>query len=120
MLLPLYYRMRLTSIYEYLHERIGWYGYKIGAFYFLLSRTIGSAFRLFLVAIVLQNFVADPIGIPFAVTVATTIVLIWVYTFRGGIKTIIVTDTLQTVCMLLAAGITVYYIGGALDTDLGA
>ena len=118
-LLPLYYRMRLTSIYEYLHERIGWYGYKIGAFYFLLSRTIGSAFRLFLVAIVLQNFVADPIGIPFSVTVATTIVLIWVYTFKGGIKTIIVTDTLQTVCMLLAAGITVYYIGGALDTDLG-
>ena len=118
-LLPLYYRMRLTSIYEYLHERIGWYGYKIGAFYFLLSRTIGSAFRLFLVAIVLQNFVADPIGIPFAVTVATTILLIWVYTFKGGIKTIIVTDTLQTLCMLLAAGMTVYYIGQALDTDLG-
>ncbi|CAH1000661.1 hypothetical protein LEM8419_01795 [Neolewinella maritima] len=118
-LLPLYYRMQLTSIYEYLHERIGWYGYKIGAFYFLLSRTIGSAFRLFLVAIVLQHFVADPIGIPFSITVATTIVLIWVYTFKGGIKTIIVTDTLQTVCMLLAAGFTVYYIGQALNTDLG-
>ena len=117
-LLPLYYRMRLTSIYEYLQQRIGWYGYKIGAFYFLLSRTIGSAFRLFLVAIVLQQFVATPIGIPFSVTVATTIVLIWVYTFKGGVKTIIVTDSLQTVCMLLAAGMTVYFIGQALDTDL--
>ena len=116
-LLPLYYRMGLTSIYEYLRSRIGWYGYKIGAFYFLLSRTIGSAFRLFLVAVVLQRFVADPVGIPFAVTVATAILLIWLYTFRGGIKTIIVTDTLQTVCMLLAAGITVFYIANALETN---
>ncbi|MCP9237012.1 sodium:solute symporter [Lewinella sp. JB7] len=117
-LLPLYYRMGLTSIYEYLRTRIGRHGYKIGAFYFLLSRTIGSSFRLFLVAVVLQNFVAAPIGIPFFVTVATTILLIWLYTFRGGIKTIIVTDTLQTVCMLTAAGITVYYIANALQTDL--
>ncbi|THH37533.1 sodium:solute symporter [Neolewinella litorea] len=118
-LLPLYYRMGLTSIYEYLRNRIGWYGYKIGAFYFLLSRTIGSAFRLFLVAVVFQQFVAAPIGIPFAVTVAVAILLIWLYTFRGGIKTIIVTDTLQTVCMLLAAGITVFYISDALETDFG-
>ena len=118
-LLPLYYRMGLTSIYEYLRTRIGWHGYKIGSFYFLLSRTIGAAFRLFLVAIVLQRFVATPIGIPFSVTVAATIVLIWLYTFRGGIKTIIVTDTLQTVCMLTAAAITVVYIGHSLETDLG-
>ncbi|PPK84609.1 Na+/proline symporter [Neolewinella xylanilytica] len=118
-LLPLYYRMGLTSIYEYLHTRIGWHGYKIGSFYFLLSRTIGAAFRMFLVAIVLQRFVAAPIGIPFSVTVAATILLIWLYTFRGGIKTIIVTDTLQTVCMLAAAAITVAYIGNALETDLG-
>ncbi len=118
-LLPLYYRMGLTSIYEYLRTRIGPHGYKIGAFYFLLSRTIGSSFRLFLVAVVLQQFVASPIGIPFWVTVAATIVLIWLYTFRGGIKTIIVTDTLQTLCMLTAAGITVYYIAGALETDFG-
>ena len=116
-LLPLYYRMGLTSIYEYLRSRIGPHAYKVGSFYFLLSRTIGASFRLFLVAVVLQQFVAAPIGIPFSVTVATTIVLIWLYTFRGGIKTIIITDTLQTVCMLLAAGITVYYIAGALETD---
>ena len=118
-LLPIYYRMGLTSIYEYLRIRIGPYGYKIGAFYFLLSRTIGSSFRLFLVAVVLQQFVASPIGIPLWVTVAATILLIWLYTFRGGIKTIIVTDTLQTVCMLTAAGMTVYYIAGALETDFG-
>ncbi len=117
-LLPLYYRLGVTSIYEYLEQRIGFYGYKIGAFYFLLSRTIGAAFRLFLVAIVLQEFVTGPFGLPFAFTVAVTILLIWLYTFRGGIKTIVYTDTLQTVCMLLAAGMTVYYIAGALDTPL--
>lgn len=118
-LLPMYYRLGLTSIYEYLRSRIGPHAYKIGAFYFLLSRTIGSAFRLFLVAIVLQEFVTGPMGIPFAVTVASAILLIWAYTFQGGIKTIVYTDTLQTFCMLMAAGLTVYYVGSALETDLG-
>lgn len=118
-LLPLYYRLGLTSIYEYLRTRIGPHAYKIGAFYFLLSRTIGAAFRLFLVAIVMQEFVTGPMGIPFAVTVAIAIALIWAYTFRGGIKTIVYTDTLQTFCMLVSAGLTVYYIGAALETDLG-
>lgn len=117
-LLPLYYRLGLTSIYQYLQERIGPKAYKVGAFYFLLSRTIQASFRLFLVAIVLQNFVTGPMGVPFGVTVAITILLIWVYTFKGGIKTIVYTDTLQTVCMLLAAGLTVYYIGDALETNL--
>jgi len=117
-LLPLYYRLGLTSIYEYLRDRIGPKAYKVGAFYFLLSRTTQAAFRLFLVAIVLQNFVTGPMGIPFGITVAVTILLIWVYTFKGGIKTIVYTDTLQTVCMLLAAGLTVYYIGQALETNL--
>ena len=117
-LLPLYYRLGLTSIYEYLRERIGPKAYKVGAFYFLLSRTIQASFRLFLVAIVLQNFVTGPMGVPFGMTVAITILLIWVYTFKGGIKTIVYTDTLQTVCMLVAAGLTVYYIGEALETNL--
>jgi Na+/proline symporter len=117
-LLPLYYRLGLTSIYEYLRERIGPQSYKVGAFYFLLSRTIGASFRLFLVAIVLQEFVTGPLGIPFAVTVASAIVLIWLYTFNGGIKTIVYTDALQTICMLMAAGLTVYYVGQALETDL--
>ncbi len=118
-LLPLYYRLGLTSIYEYLRERIGFYGYKIGAFYFLLSRTIGASLRLFLVAIVLQSFVTGPMDVPFAATVAITIVLIWLYTYRGGIKTIVYTDTLQTVCMLLSAGLTVYYLTEALEIGLG-
>lgn len=117
-LLPLYYKLGLTSIYEYLKQRIGPHAYKVGAFYFLLSRVIGAAFRLFLVAIVLQEFVTGPLNVPFAATVAITILLIWLYTFRGGIKTIVYTDTLQTICMLLAAGLTVYYIGEALETDL--
>lgn len=118
-LLPLYYRMNLTSIYEYLEERLGRSAYKIGAFYFLLSRTIGAAFRLFLVAIVLQQFVTGPIGVPFYGTVVITIALIWLYTFQGGIKTIVYTDALQTICMLAAVILTIGYIGQALETDMG-
>lgn len=116
-LIPLYYRMNLTSIYGYLEKRFGFYSYKTGAVYFLLSRTIGASFRLYLVAIVLQKFVMDPFGIPFWVTVMITIVLIWIYTFRGGINTIIWTDTLQTVCMLTAVVMTIFAIGSALETN---
>lgn len=118
-LLPLYYRMNLTSIYEYLAERLGRSAYKVGAFYFLLSRTIGASFRLFLVAIVLQQFVTGPLGVPFYGTVAITIALIWLYTFQGGIKTIVYTDALQTICMLAAVVLTIIYIGQALETDMG-
>lgn len=118
-LLPLYYRLHLTSIYGYLEKRFGFYSYKTGAAYFLISRVIGASFRLYLVAIVLQQFVMGHFGIPFAVTVLTTIVLIWVYTFRGGINTIIWTDTLQTVCMLASVVLTIIAIGQALETDLG-
>ena len=117
-LLPLYYRLQLTSIYGYLEQRFGFYSYKTGAAYFLLSRTIGASFRLYLVAIVLQQFVMNYYGIPFWVTVLTTIALIWVYTFRGGIKTIVWTDTLQTVSMLLAVVLTIRAIGNALEMDL--
>ncbi len=88
-LMPLYYRLNLTSIYGYLEQRLGFHAYKTGAAYFLLSRTIGASFRLYLVAIVLQQFVLGPFGVPFALTVAVTIVLIWVYTFKGGINTIV-------------------------------
>lgn len=118
-LLPLYYQLQLTSIYSYLEDRLGLEAYKTGAAYFLLSRTIGASFRLYLVAIVLQQFVMTPLGIPFAGTVAITILLIWVYTFQGGIKTIVWTDTLQTVCMLTAVVLTILAIGRALETDLG-
>ncbi len=118
-LMPMYYKERLTSIYEFLNKRFGFEAYKTGAGYFLLSRTIGAAFRLYLVAIVLQQFVLGPFGVPFFVTVAVTILLIWIYTFRGGINTIIWTDGLQTVAMLTAVVLTIVAIGNALETDLG-
>ncbi len=114
-LLPLYYRLNLTSIYSYLQERFGFYSYKTGAIAFLISRTIGATFKLFLVANVLQWLIFDQYNIPYWLTVTLTILLIWVYTFRAGIKTIIWTDTLQTLLMLIAVGITIYYIGCALD-----
>lgn len=109
-LLPLYYRLRLTSIYTYLESRFGPRAYKTGASFFLLSRIIGASFRLFLVAIVLQLAVFEKLDlhVPFVVTVILTIGLIWLYTFRGGIRTIIWTDTLQTAFMLLAVGMSVY------------
>lgn len=109
-LLPLYYRLNLTSIYTYLEQRFGFWSYKTGAFYFLLSRTIGASFRLFLVANVLQLAIFDSWGVPYALTVAITILLIWIYTFKGGIKTIVWTDSLQTFFMLSAVGITIYQI----------
>lgn len=118
-LMPLYYRLGLTSIYTYLDQRFGNNSYKTGAAYFLLSRVIGASFRLYLVAIVLQQFVLAPLGVPFGVTVFTTIALIWVYTFRGGINTIIWTDTLQTLSLLTAVILTIFAIGQALETDLG-
>ncbi len=118
-LMPMYYKLNLTSIYGYLEERFGFASYKTGAGFFLLSRTIGASFRLYLVAIVLQEFVLQYYGIPFWATVLLTIALVWVYTFRGGIKTIVWTDTLQTFCMLLAVVLTVVVIGQKLNLSFG-
>ncbi len=117
-LLPLYYRLQLTSIYSYLEKRFGPVAYKTGATFFLLSRSVGAAFRLYLVALVLDGFVLGPLGIPFMATVAVTIVLIWVYTFRGGINTIVWTDTVQTVAMLSAMLLTVGAVLSTLDMGL--
>jgi Na+/proline symporter len=113
-LLPLYYRLNLTSIYTYLQGRFGPSSYTTGSIFFLISRVIGAAFRLYLIAIVLQTAIFDGLNIPFWITVLITIVLIWVYTFRSGIKTIIWTDTLQTALMLGAVFITVYMISQQL------
>ena len=117
-LLPLYYRMNLTSIYAYLDSRFGNSSYKTGASFFLLSRVVGASFRLFLVANVLQLIVFDAMGVPYYATVTITILLIWLYTFKSGIKTIIWTDTLQTFFMLLALGITIYFISEDLGFNL--
>jgi Na+/proline symporter len=114
-LLPLYYKLNLTSIYTYLEDRFGRNSYKTGASFFLLSRTIGASFRLFLVANVLQLLLFDAYGIPFWVTVTITILLIWLYTFKGGIKTIVWTDTLQTLFMLIAVGVCIYAISDELQ-----
>ena len=117
-LLPIYYRQNLTSIYEYLQDRFGHNSHKIGAVSFFISRVLGASFRLFLVAIVLQQFIFDSWGVPFEITVGLSIILIWVYTQKGGIKTIVWTDTLQTLLMLTAVGLTLYHLGNALDLNV--
>ena len=109
-LLPIYYSLNLTSIYSYLDKRFGKTSYKTGAIYFLISRTIGASFRLFLVANVLQITVFDAWNVPFAITVGITIILIYIYTYRGGIKTIVWTDTLQTLFLLLALVLTIVFL----------
>ena len=114
-LLPIYYKLNLVSIYTYLEQRFGFYSYKTGSVFFLISRVIGASFRLFLVATVLQLAFFDSFGIPFSVTVMVTIMLIWIYTYKAGIKTIVWTDTLQTLFMLLAVIISVYLISKDLD-----
>ncbi|MDC1505500.1 sodium:solute symporter [Winogradskyella sp.] len=116
-LLPLYYRLNLTSIYTYLKDRFGNVSYKTGSVAFLISRTVGASFRLFLVAKVLQLLVFDLFDIPFAITVVITIALIWLYTFRGGIKTIIFTDTLQTLFMLVSVIVTIVFLASTLDLN---
>ncbi|MCF8349394.1 MAG: sodium:solute symporter [Bacteroidales bacterium] len=117
-LLPMYYRLRLTSIYTYLDGRFGGVTYKTGASFFLLSRIIGASFRMFLVVSILQTFVMDHFGVPFWVTVVAFILLIEGYTMKGGIKTIIWTDTLQTTFMLLAVLVSVFIILQHMDTSL--
>lgn len=122
-LMPIYYRLNVTSIYEYLLDRFGVVSHKTGAFFFFVSRVLGSSFRLFLVAIVLQQFVFDDVnipflfenGIPFEITVIISILLIWIYTNKGGIKTIVWTDTLQTLFMIVAVCLSIYFI----NTELG-
>lgn len=118
-LMPLYYRLGLTSIYGYLGQRFGRNSYLTGAWFFLVSRSLGSAARLYLVAIALQFLVFDALHLPFVLTVALTIALIWLYTHKGGMRTIIWTDTLQTFFMLAAVGLTVWLIGERMGWSIG-
>ena len=117
-LLPLYYRMNLISIYTYLEKRFGYWSYKTGSMIFLVSRTIGSAFRLYLVAIVLQKFIFDAWNVPFAATVAICLILIWLYTHKGGLKTIVITDTLQTLFLVSSVILSIVFIASSLDLNL--
>lgn len=117
LLLPIYYRMNLTSIYGYIEKRMGTYSYKTAATIFLVSRTISSAFRLYLVVIVLQRYVFDFYKIPFFLTVLISLLLIFSYTYRGGLKTIIITDTLQTVFLVASVFLTIYFICDSLDLN---
>ncbi len=114
-LLPLYYKMNLTSIYTYLEGRFGNYAYKTGSSFFLISRIVGASFRLYLVANVLQLILFDDLGIQFWQTVSITVALIWLYTFKSGIKTIVWTDTLQTLFMLIAVGVAIYFVSSEMD-----
>lgn len=118
-LMPLYYRLNLISIYGYLEKRFGFWSYKAGSAFFLLSRTVGSAVRLYVAAEVLQIALFGPLGVPFEVSVLITIALIWVYTFKGGVKTIIVTDTLQTVFLVTAVILTIILISKELGLSFG-
>lgn len=117
-LMPLYYRMNLTSIYTYLETRFGFWSYKTGASFFILSRIIGASFRMFLVTGVIQFTLLDKVGVPFWLTAMVSILLIWLYTFRGGIKTIVWTDTLQTLLMLVSVGLTIVIILSQLEIPL--
>ena len=117
-LLPLYYRMNLTSIYGYIEKRLGTVSYKTAAFIFLLSRTIGSSFRLYLVVIVLQRYVFDFYVISFALTVLISLALIFAYTYRGGLKTIIITDTLQTFFLVSSVFLTIFFVCNSLNLSV--
>ena len=118
LLLPVYYRLRLTTIYAYLRGRLGRRSYKTGAGFFLLSKMTGAAVRFYVVCIILQQFVLDAYGIPFPVTVTVLVALIWIYTRRGGIRTLVLTDTFQTLCMLLALVLIIYKAVDALGMTL--
>ena len=118
LLLPVYYRLRLTTIYAYLRGRLGRRSYKTGAGFFLLSKMTGAAVRFYVVCMILQQFVLDAYGIPFPVTVTVLVALIWLYTRRGGIRTLVLTDTFQTLCMLLALLLIIYKVVDTLGMTL--
>ena len=118
-LLPVYYRHNLTTIYSYLGSRLGETSYKTGAWFFILSKMTGAAVRFYVVCIILQRFVFDAIGLPFGITVVGMVALIWFYTRRGGIKTLVWTDTFQTTCLFTALLLIIYNVASELGLSFG-
>lgn len=118
LLLPVYYKLNLTTIYTYLGQRLGLRSYKTGAWFFLMSKMTGAAVRFYVVCIILQRFVLDAYGIPFPLTVVVMVALIWFYTRRGGVKTLVWTDTFQTLCMFGALALIIVHVVGALGMTL--
>ena len=113
-LIPLYYRMNLVSIYGYLENRFGMSSYKTGAWFFFISKMLGASVRLFLVCVVLQLLVFDPLRLPFVLNVVFTVALVWLYTVKGGVKSLIWTDTLKTFCLIISVALCIYYIASNL------
>jgi SSS family transporter len=119
-LIPLFYKMSLVSIYEYLENRFGMSSYKTGAWFFFISKMLGASVRLFVVCIVLQLLVFDPLHLPFILNIIFTVGIVWLYTFRGGVKSLIWTDSLKTFCLIVSVGLTIYYIGKHLGLNAGS
>jgi len=118
-LLPLYYRLNLTSIYAFLGQRLGPRSHQTGSWFFLLSKMTGAAVRFYVVCIILQRFVFEPLGVPFALTTVMLVLLIWLYTRKGGIKTLVWTDSLQTLCLFTALLIIIYKVATDLNLSMG-
>jgi SSS family transporter len=118
-LVPLFYRMNLVSIYEYLENRFGMSSYKTGAWFFFISKMLGAAVRLFLVCLTLQLLVFDPLHLPFVLNVTATVALVWLYTFRGGVKSLIWTDSLKTFCLVVSVALCIYFIASDLELSFG-
>lgn len=118
-LVPLFYKMNLVSIYEYLENRFGMRSYRTGAWFFFVSKMLGASVRLFLVCLTLQLLVFAPLRLPFLLNVTITVLLVWLYTFRGGVKSLIWTDSFKTLCLVVSVGLTIYYITGELRLSFG-
>lgn len=118
-LVPIFYRRNLISIYGYLEDRFGKSTYHTGAWFFFVSKMLGAAVRFYVVCVVLQSMVFGPLGIPFAITVVVSILLIWIYTVQGGVKTLIWTDTLKSFCLVASVGLCIYFIAGNLGLNFG-
>ena len=116
-LVPLFYRMNLVSIYEYLENRFGSSSYKTGAWFFFISKMLGAAVRLFLVCLTLQFLIFDPFHLPFLLNVILTVFIVWLYTFRGGVKSLIWTDVLKTFCLVVSVVLCIYYIASSLHLN---